>query len=75
MVMTHAEGAMRPVGPVTACPCQSPVCPEEHGPDWMASPDPSVIGLAVGMRRAVTMPVPRLRRRMSFGWPRQLRRS
>jgi hypothetical protein len=68
----HGPGFGRPI---TACACQSPVCPEDHGPTWTPSADSSVIGLAVGVRRVVTMPVPRLRRRFSLGWPVQLRRS
>lgn len=50
-------------GPPTAgpCACQSPVCPMEHSGEPFA-PDQGVIGLAVGVRRVVVMPVPRLRR-------------
>ena len=69
MEMVRAGYVARHSQPVTRCACQSPVCPQEHGPTWSSAADPGVIGLAVGVRRVVVMPVPRLRRRFSFAWP------
>ena len=55
------------------CACESPVCPMDHPGDLAARrPDPGMIGLAVGVRRVVVLPVPRLRRRIAPSLPRRL---
>ncbi len=66
MEMVRAGHGTGQSPPLTRCACQSPVCPQEHGPEWSASADPGMIGLAVGVRRVVVMPIPRLRPRFSF---------
>ena len=73
MEMVRAGPAPGYQQPMTRCACQSPVCPEEHGSVWSTSADAGLIGLAVGVRRVVTMPVPRLRRRFTFGLSRPRR--
>ncbi len=75
MAFVRTDHVPEAVPPLTTCACQSPVCPEDHGPGWTASADPSLIGLAVGVRRVVSLPVPRARRRFALAWPLQVRRT
>src|SRR4051812_48607228 len=75
MEMVRAGHPARQLQALPRCACQSPVCPQEHGPTWSVAGDAGLIGLAVGVRRVVVLPVPRLRRRFSLAWPGRLRHS
>ena len=59
--MVRAAGSGGWPSPAGPCACQSPVCPLDHLGDAVM-PDAGMIGMAVGVRRAVVLPVPRLRR-------------
>ena len=74
MSLIDATNAVGPPG-VELCACASPVCPLDHREDRAPTSDPSLIGWAVGVRRVVVLPVPRLHRRFSLSLPFHLRRA
>jgi len=74
MSLVNATTAVGPPG-VELCACASPVCPLDHRDERVPASDPSMIGWAVGVRRVVVLPVPRLHRRFSLSLPFHVRRA